>query len=774
MNHAASRLAVLAALSLAAATLGDGRHPRLLIAAEDLPRLRFQCGLTQGPAADPAWGAFGRQAATYQKLRELFVQPVVGVPLPGEVLAAAFVVAVEPDGPGGRGALRFLRDSLASPDWVTVDPLELALAFEWTYDQLPAELRADFLLAARERATTLTPEDSPLEPRRFRERLFGLLLAVGVDETDDPSPSWRAQRRQIIDAAREYLAVTFPLFVRWRGLSPTSPAAGPREELLSALLVELGGHVVNRNLWPDFRASVGRWLEHYVFGTLEHPALNHNFIRDDGSEAPLTPASRWSELLPLTAALIAARTGDPAAASIARRVADDANSRPDAVCWRWSSVAFATPPDAVRPAALPVARNFGGSVVFRGDGGPDATAIWIDAGQPYLRNRQHLDAGHFLIYRGGRLAVSGSQDIALEAVPSKRGEQRLGAERTPFDFDDYSIATIAHNGVVCWDPAFASKCGERTYLPAGGQRCIGGTCEDFKTPLDRQGRLTGRQLAYGLTDHAAFLALDLSSAYEDRVVKHYERRFAFCLDRVLIVIDSVELTSGRSPPTWIINIPARPQVDGRGLASEQRVAGETDEGGIWRHDDARWLRWTDRDGSLWMSALLPAPRRVRIVGGPARSLAIPDGEFAGRSYVGGDPNSFERLIIPGERRGAVNAWYRLGAPTLLGPLFGRTPHWGRVEVEPAALSARTLFVTVLVTDRPDATRAPIANVEIEGDTLRLSVTCDRDTAELDLDGASGAGGMLRVRGRAPFEWVLPTTVEPDPPLAPPSTQPDTP
>ena len=47
---------------------------------------------------------------------------------------------------------------------------------------------------------------------------------------------------------------------------------------------------------------------------------------------------------------------------------------------------------------------------------------------PFLRRRQHFDAGHFLIRRGGCLAVDGADDVAFEAVPSKGGQRRQALE----------------------------------------------------------------------------------------------------------------------------------------------------------------------------------------------------------------------------------------------------------------------------------------------------------------------------------------------------------
>ena len=242
------------------------------------------------------------------------------------------------------------------------------------------------------------------------------------------------------------------------------------------------------------------------------------------------------------------------------------------------------------------------------------------------------------------------------------------------------------------------------------------------------------------------------------------------------------LTTSRSPPTWILNLPARPQVDGQDLADDARVAGSMNAAGVWRRDDAGWLRWTDRDGSLWLRALLPAPKHLRIVGGPAQKLVIASGPHEGRTYVGGDERGFERLIIPAEQRDSANAWYRLGTPALLGPEFDRTPHWGRVEIEPAARAKTTVFVTVLITDSADATQPPSGEVEVADDGIVVTLRgtwppkaaamppgadpsrAREETAVLRLGAGTQCGGSVEVTGTEPLCWTLPTEVVPDEPL----------
>ena len=224
------------------------------------------------------------------------------------------------------------------------------------------------------------------------------------------------------------------------------------------------------------------------------------------------------------------------------------------------------------------------------------------------------------------------------------------------------------------------------------------------------------------------------------------------------------LAKGRAIPTWVLNLPARPRVDGADLLDTARVAGTTNDGGVWRCDEAKWVHWTDRDGGLWLTAPLPAPKCLRVVGGPARKLVLKDDRYAGRTYVGGDADSFERLIIPAERHGARNAWYRLGEPTLLGPEFGKTPHWGRIEIEPTQHDAPIVFLTVLITDRADAERAPTVDYKSEDDGIVVRLRAGDDQATLRLPSAAQTGGAIELGGSRPVTWTLPSDVQPDEPL----------
>jgi hypothetical protein len=778
------RIGVTLLVGVGAALACAGPHPRLLISPADVPRLRRACGIETAPDGKPGGAGFGSHSADYQALRAGCAHLHDGEPLPGELPAASFLHVISPRDADDAARLRWIRTVLQRPMTAMIDPCEAILALDWCWDSLDPAIRRELLFSLSSRAEPLTASDSPLHARRFSDKLTTLALTLVADETDEPSPSWLARRERLLSAARTYFTTTFPTFVAWRSLSPTGPASAAGEERNTALAVELAGPVLQRDVWPAYQASVGRWLEHYLFADLDHPAVPHNFIRDDGNQAPLTPAPAWRDLLPLTAHLIAARTRDPAAAAVADRVEREwgagdppwpvevlaSQSSPQTAAptsddlralWRWVPLVFDIS-DVPRyaPQRLPAARNLGGAVIFRGGSGTDTTAVWIDAAQPFLRRRQHFDAGHFLIYRGGHLAVDGGDDIVLDAIASKGGAQHLGGAPDPFDFEQYLTATIAHNCLVFWDPARITRWYDEPYLPAGGQRCIEDTCTDFVRPLEAQGRQTGRQLAYGLQGGAAYLALDLAPAYEARLLTAYTREFIFLFGRALIVVDRVASPKGRPVPTWILNLPARPLVDGADLNEKARVAGSANDAGLWRYDGATWLRWTDGAGALWLSVPLPDPRCMRIVGGPGRPQRVSDGRGGACTYVGGEADGFERLIIPGERRGARNAWYRLGAPGLTGPAASLTAHWGRVEIEPPARGTATAFLSVLITDRAESRETPALDLTSADGVLTLEVQAGEDSAALRLP-ADGLGGTVEVRGAKALTWTLPTKVEPD-------------
>lgn len=748
-----------------AAAAAAGTHPRLLIGPEDIPRLRQLCGTSAPDAAIAGHGPHGSHADDFRLLRMRMAQEFGDVMLPGEPAAAAFLHVVAPDDPGDRARLDLIANALNNPPLVGPDLLELTLAMDWCWSDLSYTAREEFLTNMLHRAELLQPGDSPLDHERFKPKLVTLMVVVTVDDNDFQSPSWRELRGRVLAAAREYAASTLPRFIAWRGRIPTSPSVAADEESDTALLIELLAQVTGQDLWAQNRETVGRWLEHYVMSPLPHPALGGPFVRDDGDGGAPTPASEYAELLPITAHLIAARTGDPSAAAVADRVTHDMEDldRSGALLWRWVPMVFELAGvHRCDTARLPRARNLDGAVVFRGGGGPRATAIWIDTAQPFLRRGQHFDAGNFLIRAGGMLTVDAGADVALEALSAKGGKQRLGDRTEPFRFEQFAAASIAHNCMIFSDPARVPRWYGQQFLPGGGQLPHEDTCDDFRTSLADQKRETGKLVAYGQSGGAAYAAIDLAAAYDPRTISRYSREFLFLWERVLVIVDRYEPGNARVTPVWVVQTPEQPTVGGQPLRPDAQVQGLAADRGVWRVDADSWLAWGDRDGRIAMRSLAPDTRLLNVVGGPGTREVIPEGRFKGRTYVGGAADSFERLIEPSSRPNADNAWFKLSAPTQLGPQFGEQHLWGRVEVEGRPTAAGGVFVTVLVIN-PDNDALPDVALTSDSEHLDLHLSMGSRSATLTLPAGQKTGGRVESSAGA-TPWNLPTEITADKPL----------
>lgn len=766
-----------------ATTAIAGTHPSLLVTPAELPHIRRLAGVADGGTASnaAAEGKFGGLAADYQALRAHLALPIGDQPLPGELLAAAFMHMVDPADVGDATRIRRLTLWIDSPDPLTTDSVSVAIALDWCWMDVPASVRREAILRIRDEPAALGAADSPLRHSIFREKLAHLAFAIAFDEKDEPSPAWADVRRNLLDAGRAYFRETFPQYCALRGAAPICSAFAPLEESDAALAIELAGHLdgIGETTRPADGESrwnstgVARWLEHYPLAALGQPAVRHDFLSGPGDAAPLTPCPKWDDLMPLTAHLIASRSGDAAAAWTADAVAADLRKE-DLVTAPWRFVpllldyrgaARLTIDEDTKTPRMPLARNLGSAIVFRSGGGATAAAVRIETPPVHLRSRQPFAAGNFQVYAGGYLVVSGAESIALEALPAKGGKQRIGIDE-PFDFDQYAVATIAHNCLVLSEGTRSPMWRGQRFRPTGGQRLIEGDCEDFSTGADSHPRRICRQLAYGQNEAAAYAALDLAPAYGNAAVNEYSREFVFVLGRVLLIIDRVALTDEKATPTWVLNLPARPTVNEVELQAEARVGGPTNDGGIWRIADVSAIAWGEQDGRATLYPVFPPATRARVVGGSAATLAIQDGDFQGKKYLGGEPNSFERLVLPAGRPQALNAWYRLGTPTVLGADFGTTPHWGRVEVDPPRRAARYLFVNAIaLTPSADAGAVQVRSAG-GGDGyigVRISTTGGingrNEEATVRIREGIRGGGVRCGTDRE--EWIFPTRIESD-------------
>lgn len=737
-----------------------GEHPRLLITPADVARMRHACGVDAGATAP---GRPGANFADYRAVRDHFVVDSPTELMSGELLAIAFLHLI--DGSTTADALRMnvLTHWYRKPDWTAIDLLEAAIALDWCWNDIDADTRREFLTDVRRRLKPLALTDNPLEHRSFRDRLGGLALAIAVDDQDDTSSAWSTLRRQLISDASRFADGPFAGYVAMRGLAPCIPESAADEESDAAWMVELA-QKDSAPVWPTFAGSIGRWMEHYAFAKLTTPRMDFQFAHDGGLHAPATPALDWFGLRPLTAHLIAVRTRDAAAATIAAMVENDlraATAPAEAAIWRWVPIAFPLDGLAVIEAGdLPGVRNFGSSVFLRGGDPEDQSLIRIDAGGVYLRRNQYFDAGGFQIFRGGYVTGGGDEHISLEAVPGKNGSQRLGSDRQPFDFTQYAASTIAHNCLVFYEPARPVDWHGRKYRPIGGQKLLEDGAVDFTTAPSVHPQRTGRLIALGENESISYAAVDLGAAYPSDRVAEYTREFVLLWGRVLLVIDRARTVGSKTTTSFVLHIPARPTIAEGDLPPDRRVMGNSNEGGIWKIGDAASVEWHGESGVARLIPLWPSKKQLFIAGGPARAIAISDGLYKGTTYVGGDENSFERLIQPAGQGENENAWYRLGAPTILGPDFGVPTHWGRIELEHPR-GGQVLFVNAIVLDRAATTTVALAGSPERGEPLRITVRSNNYSATVELPRGASIGGRVTTGVAQEQSWDFPAAIAPE-------------
>lgn len=765
---------LIAVVALLAPLAHAGEHPTLLIRRNDVPRIRHACGVGP-PLADQAGVRFGKRGADFQALRTLVsamlsAESAASAPaeagpraswLPGELLATAFLHVVEPEDPQDARRIAAVSAALQSTGVPGDELFECLIALDWCWSAIDERVRREFIASARSSLRPLSPGDSPLEFVTFRDRLTGLAATAAFDPDDGLGEAWDETRVAILGAARPWIESSLKNFLAWRGGIPTAPEYGRYEESGVVLAIELAA-TLGGDAWAAHGSTAERWLEHYLLVGGEG-ARSADFVRDVPGSGALTPAPRFEGLLPLTAHLIAVRTRSPTATTIADRVEREIRSRAEPLrgVWRWIPIAFDCDDlPRIDESSLPTARNLDGAIVLRGRG-PRPATIWIDAAQPVLHARQHFDAGSFLIRRGADLAVTAADELAQFATPKRGGQVRLGRSDEPFDFEQFNAATIAHNAMLFSEANRVTRWYGKVFQPLGGQLPREGTCRDLRRGLDEQGRITGRLLAYATQAPSAYIALELSPAYDSRAVSAYTREYVWLLGRVLVVVDRAKVPHGRVTPTFVLNVPARPTVDGGPLPDGARTLGSDDNAGVWQFDRLSAVRVTNRDDALWVLPVWPDERRVVVAGGPAepRSARTVRGEPL--PYIGGEADGFERRINANSARSAPNAWFRLDQLPPEAERTARSPYWGRLEIESRRPALDHVFITVLVCDNAAAPTMPLAQVEAR-DGLILRLAHGADSAEILFPSAAGKeGGQLRIGDAV---WKLPTLAMPDTPL----------
>ena len=257
-------------------------------------------------------------------------------------------------------------------------------------------------------------------------------------------------------------------------------------------------------------------------------------------------------------------------------------------------------PDAPRASFddLPLTKYFGypmGTMIARtgwemGVESRDAV-VQMNIGQMYYSNHHHRDFGTFQVYYRGLLAMD-------TGVYQSGEDSMYGTDH----WRDYYQQTLAHNGLMIFDPATLEK-------DHGGQQVITHETRTLESLLsqDRQlGQVTG--WAFGPDEKRprySYLAGDITKAYGEKAKKVTRSMVTLNTDDeahpcVLLVYDQVVSSNPAFKKAWYLHSLQEPGIDG--MQTTIVSDGEAYHGG-------------QHGGQLVVETLAPSNARIEKVGG---------------------------------------------------------------------------------------------------------------------------------------------------------------
>ena len=224
-----------------------------------------------------------------------------------------------------------------------------------------------------------------------------------------------------------------------------------------------------------------------------------------------------------------------------------------------------------------------------------SAVVQMHIGQMYYSNHHHLDYGTFQMYYRGLLA--------MDTGVYQAGEDSMyGTEH----WRDYYQQTLAHNGLMIFDPATVAE-------DHGGQSAIRKetrTLEDLQREHRYLGKVTGR--AFGPDEKApyySYLAGDITLAYGEKA-KQVTRSMVTLntgdetYPCIFVVYDQVVGKQADFKKAWYLHALQEPVV--KGMQTTVVSDGEVHEGGHY-------------GGQLVVETLLPLAATIEKVGGAGKA-----------------------------------------------------------------------------------------------------------------------------------------------------------
>ncbi len=291
------------------------------------------------------------------------------------------------------------------------------------------------------------------------------------------------------------------------------------------------------------------------------------------------------------------------------------------------------------PLAMRLGKNAYEHIMFRNSWEEDGTLISYISGDQYTHH-QHLDKGHFLIYKKGGLTVDGGG---------------YGSPMYGDNWANYSTRTIAHNCVLVYDPEegpWEGSTGTLIY-PDGGQQIQVGkqnhrNWQQYMNKKDIEGLNTADVLAFDY-DHQSnqynYIKSDLTKAYGEKIT-WMDRQLLYLPNVDFLVVKDRIISSEPMKKYWLLHFEQTPKINGN-----TPVPGITDYDG---NSEVRSER-TDKlemggktvenYGALLIKSLLPEKRNITIVGGPGYEYF---NRFANKNFPNSKP--FDPVMEPGNWR----------------------------------------------------------------------------------------------------------------------------
>jgi len=225
-----------------------------------------------------------------------------------------------------------------------------------------------------------------------------------------------------------------------------------------------------------------------------------------------------------------------------------------------------------------------GHIYARSSWDEDATYFFFRCGDRFT-SHQHLDVGHFVVYKEGELIGDGGHFDEFN-VPHEV---------------NYTIRTVAHNTIrvidpdESWDkPGYDAIRNGKVTSNDGGQHHNwphhNGTASNATQWLaQREVWETGKILHFEDNDDHVFIKADCSKAYSSKKLEKFIRQIIFLRPGIFIIVDVVSIKNPAFKTIWNLQAMKKPEKTSDGL----------------------WC-WSNGNGRLFLQTLLPEKTEVTL------------------------------------------------------------------------------------------------------------------------------------------------------------------